>query len=415
MKSKRLATSYVACTLSIVNMSAVTNLIAVLFVSFSKLYGFGVWQLGLLVGINFFAQLFADIVLTLIIDKVPHRVLAASAVMLSAVGFCLLGTIPFCLPSSALFSGIVAATVVFAFSGGMLEVIITPIIDALPSGGDKGREVSLMHSFYAWGQVLVVAATALFILFAGAEKWPIVVFVWAVIPLAAFVLFLFCPVYQRKEESKKEKTKTLFSPYLLVCLAAILLGGASEIISNQYISTFAHMSLGFSEAVSDLVGMCLFAAMLGSGRVLYALLGDKLGLGKFLTITAFLTFVLFVTVGLVDIPVVALIACVLAGFTTSLLWPGTLVVAAKKFLNAGAWIYAMLAVFGDVGAAVFPMAFGFTADAVSGGIKTTFLIFSVIPFLCFLCQLYLYKKRDGLPGKMTEHNEGKVDTDEKLS
>ncbi|MDR0426500.1 MAG: MFS transporter [Clostridiales bacterium] len=387
-----------ACYLGSVNQAVITNLVAVLFVSLSGLYGFsGVWQLGLLVAVNFCAQLAADLILSVLIDRLPYRVIVLCAVALSCVGLLLLGSLPFFLEADKMFAGLIAATVVFSFSGGMLEVVTTPIVDSLPHTGSKGAAVSFLHSFYAWGQAAAVAGTALFVFFAGAQSWMYIVFVWALIPAAAFGIFCFCPIHKRPQKPAAEKKAELFSPYLAVCLVAIMLGGGTETIMNQYVATFGKLSLGFSPLISDLAGMCLFSLLLGTGRVLYAVLGDKMNLGRFLCATALGSLGLFLVAGLVPVPAVSLVCCVLAGFSTSLLWPGTLVLAGKRFPLSGAWIFALLAIFGDVGAAVFPLGLGFAADGLDlvlgagMGLKAAFALFSVVPLLCFICHVYLYR------------------------
>ena len=386
--------TFAACTVGIFNQAVVSNITALLFVSFMGLYGLSVWQLGLLVGINFGAQIVADVTLTFLIDKASCRKLVIIAVMLSALGlivFAALPMIPAIKNGGFVFAVMVVATVIFAFSGGMLEVLISPIVDAVPDSKSKAGIMALMHSFYAWGQVIVIIVTSLVILFAGAVNWHYIVFVWAVVPIVGIFMFAFCPIPQRETEEQTAKTrgKTMFSPFMLLAMLAIFTAGGTEITMNQYVSTFATLSLGFDKVTSDLVGMCLFAVMMGIGRTTYGILGDRLNMNYVLMGGSLLTFACYLIAGLVPLPWVALVACVLCGLAASLLWPGTLVVASARFPLAGAWIFALLAICGDVGGSLLPMGAGFLADSL--GLNWAFVICSVIPLVCFAANVLLYK------------------------
>lgn len=385
--------TFAACVTAIVNQAVIANITALLFVSFMQLYGFGIWQLGVLVGVNFCAQLIADVVLTVFIDKCSYRALVLTAVAISSAGlivFALFPLLPFVSGSEVVYAVMLAATVLFSFSGGMLEVIITPITDAIPDSKSKSGTLALMHSFYAWGQVLVIAVTSLYILFVGADKWNFIVLLWALLPISSFVLFSVCPINRREgEKGLKQKGKTMFSPYMLIAMLAIFSAGGTEIIMNQYVSSFATLSLGFDKFTADMAGMCLFAFMMGVGRTVYGVMGDRLNMNVVLVFGSFSCVVLYLIVGLVPVAWVALAACVLCGLAASLLWPGTLVVASKRFPSAGAWIFALLAICGDLGASILPTATGFIADSLS--LNAAFVICAVIPLVNFICNVLLFK------------------------
>lgn len=385
--------TFVACILGIANQAVIANITALLFVSFMDLYGFEVWQLGVLVGINFCAQLVADVILTVFIDRLSYRKLALTAVLLSAAGlimFALLPMIPQVVTGGAVYAVMIAATVVFAFSGGMLEVIISPITDAIPDSKSKSGAMAMMHSFYAWGQVLTIVVTSLYVLFVGAEYWHYIVLFWTVLPIAGAVMFAVCPINKRETETGvKTKSKTMFSPYMLLAMLAIFTAGGTETIMNQYVSTFATLSLGFNKVTSDLSGMCLFAVMMGIGRTVYGFLGDRLNMNAVLVGGSLVSFACYLIAGLVPVPAVALAACVICGLSVALLWPGTLVVAGKRFSSSGAWIFALLAICGDLGGSILPTGAGFFADGL--GLNAAFAICSVIPLVCFVCNVLLYK------------------------
>ena len=401
VKQRSYKLTFLACVACIANQAVVASIVALLFTTFMDLYGFAVWQLGVFVGVNFVAQLLADIILTATIDKLSYRKTALTSVSLSAVGLALLALLPmlpFVAENGLTYYAMLLATVIFAFSGGMAEVIITPITDAIPDSKSKSGALALMHSFYAWGQVLTIVVTSLFVVFVGGRYWHYIVLLWCVLPVVGIILFSICPINRLPVEDggARAKGKTLLSPFMLAAMLAIFTAGGTEIVMNQYVTTFSQKSLGFDKATSDLVGMGLFAVMMGIARTGYGILGDRLDMNKALIVGSFASFVLYLVVGLVPVAWVALVACVLCGFFSGLLWPGTLVVASRRFPASGAWVFAILAICGDVGASVFPTVAGFIADGV--GLNVAFAISSLVPLTCFISNLILSKKNNPVPG-----------------
>lgn len=384
--TKNYRKTYFACFIAIINQAAVTSLTAILFVPFMNLYGFHLWQLGLLVGINFSAQMVADIILTFIIDKMSFRPLVLISCFLSCIGLVLFGFAPFLFSNANMFLGIILATLVFSFASGMLEVLISPIVDNIPEGTrGKGGAMSLMHSFYAWGQVLTIVITTVFLFIYKNNNWSYIVFFWAIVPIISAILFFAAPLDKRAVE--KHRSKEAFSKFFLVAIIAIMLGGASEILMNQWASTYVQLGLGFNKVTADLLGMCLFAVFLGIGRLAFAFI-KKLNLQLVLIYGSLSAFGMYLIAGIVPIPIIALLACILCGLSVSLLWPGTLVVASNKYPFAGAWIFAVLAISGDIGGSIAPIVSGFLADSL--GLNWTFVICSLIPLGCFFCHLFLY-------------------------
>ena len=232
--------TFLACVFGIAGQAVVSNITAVLFVPFMHIYGFGIWQLGVLVGVNFFSQLAADVILTVLIDKIAYRKMAIFAVSLTITGllsFALIPLIPAVAASGkAVYAVMIGATVIFAFSSGMDEVLLTPIVDSIPDA--NSGTLALMHSFYAWGQVIFVVLTSLFIVFAGEKLWYVIVLLWISIPVAGLVLFIICPMAEKKEVAQT-MGKTLFSPAMLLAMLAIFTAGGSEVVMNQYVSTLS--------------------------------------------------------------------------------------------------------------------------------------------------------------------------------
>lgn len=391
--------TFLGCFFGLAGQAVITNLTAILFVPFMQLYGLELWQLGVLIGVNFLSQLVADVILTAIIDKVDYRKPILIAQTLAAVGLVFFALVPNIFPRSGIFIGFLIATVVFAFSGGMQEVIISPMVDAFPDSKSKSFMMSVLHSFYAWGQVLAVVITALWLFLFDSQSWQIITALWAILPLVALVIFCVCPV-SRRIPTKGEQTKAVFSPIMLFCMLAIFLGGGTEITANQYVSTFCVLSLGFEKYVADLVGMGLFAACMGVGRVLFAKISIKVDMNKILIVTAASTFLLYLVAGLSPLPVVSMVAAILCGFSSSVLWPGVLTVAGAKFPKGGALIFALLAIFGDVGGSLIPTVIGFVAD--NSSLETAFTIGSIVPLCCLICHLCVAFISNKKTGKVKE-------------
>ncbi|MBQ8882061.1 MAG: MFS transporter [Clostridia bacterium] len=397
-RSKSYKTTFLACTLGIFNQAAVCNITALLFVPFMNIYGFGLWQLGALIGINFCSQLLADLILTAKIETISFRKMSIMALILASSGLILFAVLPPLvsgLGSGVAFAMMCIATVIFSFSGGMLEVLVTPITHSIPDSKSKSGLVALMHSFYAWGQVITIIVTALFITFVGERFWPIITAFWAIPAIVGIFLFAVCPIVQsdkKSEENDQIKTKAdhRFTPYLIIAMIAICTAGGTEMIMNQYVSTFCTVSLGLSKTVSDLVGMCLFAVMMGIGRTTYGLLGDRLDMHAVLISGSLMSFGCYIVVGLVPNAVAGLVCCIACGLFASLLWPGTLVIAGKRFTTNSAWVFAVLAISGDLGGSIIPSTMGVIADIT--GLNIAFAIFSIAPLICFVTNLILRAK-----------------------
>lgn len=400
----------ICCFVGIFVQAIVSNLTAILFLPMMNLYGFTYIHLGILVGVNFATQVAADIVLSGAIDKRGFRFFVLPTCLLSFAGLLLFAATPLLFPGHV-FAGILAATVIFAFSSGMLEVILSPIIDAIP-GDDKGPAMSLMHSFYAWGQAATIIVTTLFIFLFGGARWPIVVLLWAIVPLTAFFLFLRAPFPPNKPAEHRQGMRALLlRPFYLIALAAIFCGAAAEVVLNQWSSTYMEKGLGMPKVAGDLLGMCGYAVMLGLGRVIYGLRGSRLNMNRVLMGGSLLALVCYLIVSFSPFSALNIVACALCGFGTSLLWPGTLVLSSEHYPMAGAWLFAVLAAAGDIGAAFGSWLAGAVADGASGSplsqslasllridgsqadLRIAILVCAVFPLLAFLCHLGLTKLR----------------------
>lgn len=396
-----------SCFMGIFVQAVITNLTPILFIPMMGLYGFSLVHLGVLAGVNFAAQVAADILFSGIIDRKGFRFFVLPTCLVAFCGLMLYAAAP--LLFANVFVGILLATILFSFSSGLLEVLLSPIIDALP-GENKGPMMSFMHSFYAWGQVATIILTTLFIFAFGSRYWQVIVLLWAAVPLAAFLLFLRAPFPPHKPaETRQGMRKLLFRPFYLGALAAILCGASTEVVMNQWASAFMEKALALPKVTGDLLGMCGFAVMMGLGRLLYGLRGARIDMHRVLIGGSALAAVCYLTVALSPSNALALTACAVCGLAASLLWPGTLVVASARYPMAGAWLFAILAAAGDIGASLGNWLVGTVADhapAAAAGALTAWLsitpeqadirigllVGALFPLGALACHLALAKK-----------------------
>jgi fucose permease len=361
----------ISCFVGIFVQAIICNLTPLLFITLMNIYGLSYAHLGLLMGINFISQVSADLLLSGIIDKLGFKKLALPAILFSVLGMVLFALSPALFPSRIM-TGFIISTILFSFASGLLEILLSPIINAIPND-NKEKAMTLMHSFYAWGQVATIIITTLCLFLIGKENWQYIALGWAIVPVIAFFMFstsLYPPLPPR---SKQEKVrKTLFSPFYVFALLAIFFGGATEVIMSSWVSSFMEKGLALSKLTGDLLGMCGFAAFMGLGRLIYSIFGAKINMSKLIYISALIAFVCYLVAAFSPYNSIIIIAVILCGLATSLLWPGTLLITANRYPLAGAWIFAILAAFGDSGAAIGNI---FTGYAVSLSTDTKLSLF----------------------------------------
>ncbi len=350
-----------SCFVGIFVQAIITNLTAILFIPLMGLYDLHYGQLGILVGVNFTAQVSADLIFSGLIDKLGYRRIILPASLTACVGLVFFALTPW-LFAGREFLGFLLATIIFSFAAGLHEILLSPIIAAIP-GNDKGPAMSLMHSFYAWGQVVTIIVTTVLLFILPYSAWPFIVLFWALIPLVDFVMFAGAAFPEMVAAHERQNMKDLlFKPFYLLALLAILSGAGAEIVMNQWASTLAEKALALPKLTGDLLGMCLFALMIGIGRMLYGAYGARLSMHKVLIGSSLLATLLYLVVALSPVNSISLAACALCGLAVALLWPGTLVICSERYPLAGAWMFAILAAAGDVGAAVAPWLTGRTIE-----------------------------------------------------
>lgn len=350
------------CYASNLTMSAVGALSPLLFLTFREAYGFSYALLGALVAINFATQLLVDLIFSFFSHKFNISKTIKLMPVLAVVGFLAYGLSPFLFTGSGVYIGLAIGTVIFASASGLGEVLLSPVFAALPSK-NPDRDMSKLHSVYAWGVVGVVVATTVYLLFFK-RYWYVLSFALAILPAIAAILFMGAKIPEMQTPQQTKGALKLFKDKSLwLCIFAIFLGGASECTMAQWASGYLEGALGIDKVWGDIFGVAAFSVALGLGRTLYAKFGKNIR--KVLFFCAIGAACCYLTAALVPVPIVGLIACALTGLCTSMMWPGSLVIASEKFPESGVFIYAMMAAGGDLGAAIGPQLVGAVADGVA--------------------------------------------------
>ena len=390
MKKNKYQRTMYACFIGYIVQAIVNNFLPLLFVTFQKTYSIPLTQITLLITLNFGIQLVIDMLSAGFVDKIGYRASAIIAHVCSAAGLVLLTVLPEAFPDP--FAGILIAVFIYAIGGGLIEVLISPILEACPTD-NKEKAMSLLHSFYCWGHVGVVLISTLFFTLFGIENWKILAVCWAVVPAANIILFAKAPIYSLHEEGETGFTlKQLFTRKVFwVMMLMMLCAGASEQAVSQWASTFAEQGLGVSKTIGDLAGPMSFAALMGLSRLLYGKFGDKLDLDKFMKMSCLLCIAAYLCISLIPLPAVGLVGCAVCGFSVGIMWPGTFSKASAAVKGGGTALFAMLALAGDVGCSGGPTLAGFISGCFNGELRAGILAAIVFPVL-LLIGIQLAKK-----------------------
>jgi len=373
--------------LGYITQALIVNLPPILFVIFKDKFNLTYTMLGSLVMVNFVTQLITDALAIKFVDKIGLRTSVVLAHALAAIGMVLLAVLPQMLPEP--YIGLVLASVVFAIGGGLIEVLVSPIVESLP-GDAKASAMSLLHSFYSWGQVLVIVLSTAALLLVGHDLWFLLPLVWAALPLTTLFRFLKVPLIPLDAGGKQTPLKALFSSkFFLLAVLLMVCSGASEQAMAQWASFFAEKGLGISKAPGDLLGPCLFAVMMGIMRTLYGIKGEKMNIHKVLVICSALCILSFILTALVPIPAISIFGCALCGLTVSLMWPGMLSLTAAGYPAGGTAMFAMMALGGDLGCSMGPWLTGVVAD---GSTLNMGILAAIIFPAAMLIGLHILKK-----------------------
>jgi len=349
-----------ACYLGYITQALIVNLPPLLFVVFQGKFGLSYTMLGSLVVVVFVTQLIVDALAVKFVDKIGHRMSVVIAHAFATFGMIALAFLPRMLPWP--YIGLIISSILFSIGGGLIEVLVSPIVESLPSDA-KASSMSLLHSFYSWGQVLVIIVSTLALHIVGQDLWFILPLVWSLLPLFTLFKFTRVPLMPPIEESQRTPLKELFrSRIFLIALLLMVCAGVSEQSMAQWASLFAEKGLGISKTLGDLLGPCLFAVMMGVMRTWYGVKGQKISMHKALLICSVLCMASFVITAITPIPAISLLGCALCGLSVSLMWPGMLSITAAGYPLGGVAMFAILALGGDLGCSIGPQFTGIIAD-----------------------------------------------------
>ncbi|MGI6199316.1 MAG: MFS transporter [Christensenellales bacterium] len=351
-----------ACYLGYVTQAIVNNLAPLLYIIFQDQYTVSFEQIGRLALINFVTQLIVDVISVRAVDKVGYRKAAVFAHAFSVLGLICLAALPNLLPDA--YVGLVISVMLYAIGGGLLEVIVSPIVDSLP-GDDNASAMSLLHSFYSWGQMAVILLTTFLLRFMGSSLWTLLPLLWALVPLFNLFAFLKVPLMPTVPEEHKTPLKTLLSSrFFMIAMLIMLCAGASEMTMVQWASLFAEKGLGVSKVVGDLAGPCLFALLMGLGRTAYGIWGNRVKIERMLVMSSGLCILCYLLAAFAPHPFFSLMGCAFCGLSIALMWPGTLSMSAARFPMGGTAMFGVLAIFGDLGCSVGPWLTGLVSDLI---------------------------------------------------
>ena len=372
-----------ACFIGYIVQAIVNNFAPLLFLTFQDTYDISLSKITMLVTINFGLQLLVDLVSVGFVDRIGYRASMILAHVFAASGLALLAVLPECFPDP--FMGLLGAIVLYAVGGGLLEVLVSPVVEACPSD-HKEQTMSLLHSFYCWGHVGVVLISTVFFKVFGIGNWKVLACIWALVPLFNAFLFAKVPIASLIEEGEKglsirELAKMkIFWIFMLMMTCA----GASEQAVSQWASTFAEKGLGVSKVIGDLAGPMAFAILMGSARAFYGKYGERIDLDKFMIGSSFLCMASYLCISLVPSPVFGLIGCAVCGLSVGIMWPGTFSKAAASMPRGGTALFALMALAGDLGCSGGPTVVGMVSGAFGEDLKKGILVAVMFPLLLVL-------------------------------
>lgn len=387
--SHTIAASY----LGYVTQAVVNNFAPLLFLTFQTQMGLSLEQITLLTTVNFSVQLLVDFLSVKAADRIGYRVCIVAAHLFSAAGLAAIAILPGLMEST--YAGLIVAVTLYAIGGGLIEVLVSPIVEACPTE-KKEAAMSLLHSFYCWGHVAVVLLSSAFFQLAGIGNWRVMACIWALLPLGNAVYFALVPIRPVVEERRRMPVRSLFGQKLFwLFLLMMLCAGASEQGMSQWASAFAQSGLGVSKAMGDLAGPCAFAVLMGTSRALYGKYSDRMPLRAVMTASAVLCIACYATAAMSGNVLLALAGCALCGFSVGIFWPGTFSTAVPALPGGGTAMFALLALAGDLGCTTGPTVVGLAAGAAGGRLAAGLGVGMIFPVLMLLCILLLpvFQKR----------------------
>lgn len=380
-----------ACYLGFITQAIVANLVPLLFVIFHSDYGISLAKIALIPTVFFFTQLLVDLFCARFVDIIGYRRSVVASEVLAALGLILLAVLPELLPDA--FTGILICVFLYAIGSGLIEVLVSPIVEACPFD-NKESVMSLLHSFYCWGCVGVILISTVLLRIFGNENWKWVACIWAVIPIVNIYNFLTCPIEHLTDEGEGYSMGKLFTlPTFWICIVLMICAGSSELAMAQWSSAYVEATLGFTKTVGDIVGPCLFAVTMGLCRVFYGKFGEKINLIGFMIASGVLCVICYILVSFSEKPIIGLIGCIVCGASVGIMWPGTISITSKRIPLGGTAMFALLAMAGDLGGSIGPAIVGVVSQAAGDNLHAGMMVGMIFPMVLIVAIILLSRMR----------------------
>ncbi len=379
-----------ACYLGFITQAIVANFTPLLFLKFHSAYGIPIGKIALISTTFYFTQLIVDVICAKYVDRIGYRRAVVVSEAASVVGLVGLAFLPDLLPSP--FAGIIISVIIYAIGSGLIEVLVSPIVEACPFD-HKEAVMSFLHSFYCWGTVAVILLSTVFFNIFGISNWRWMACIWAIVPLYNIYNFMTCPIEYLVEDGQGMTVRELLkSPLFWTGILLMICAGASEIAMAQWASAFTESALGIEKRIGDLVGPCLFAVMQGISRVIYGKRGSRIELTKYMIGSGALCLICYLLASLSHNPLLSLVGCILCGFSVGIMWPGTISIMSKKIPLGGTAMFALLAMAGDIGGSVGPAAVGFVTQTANDNMQVGMISATIFPALLILALIVIKRQ-----------------------
>lgn len=379
----------IACFIAYMVQAIVCNFAPLLFVSWSREFNINIVQLTTIVTVTFFTQIVVDLASAKFAEQIGYKKCLVASHICSCLGFLLLGILPYVMKNT--FAGIMISIVFYSVGSGLLEVLISPVVESCPTDNKAGA-MSLLHSFYCWGTVFVIAVSTLFFVTVGREYWKYLSFIWALFAFLNGLFFVFVPIVEPKETEKKQRDSSIFkNKFFYIAIVIMICSGSAELAMSQWASSFAETGLGVSKTVGDLAGPLAFAVLMGIGRVVFSKLSSRISIEKYLAFSSILCIASYLLACLSPIPALSLVGCAVCGFSVSAMWPGTISLTTRCTASTSTLMFGLLAVSGDIGCTMGPTLIGWLTNALGQDLKKG-LAFSIVFPIIILVMLVLCRK-----------------------
>ena len=404
MKSKYQKT-LIACYLGFITQAIAANFAPLLFLTFHRTYQISLGKIAFISTAFFFTQLLVDLFCAKYVDRIGYRRSVVASEILSGCGWIGLAILPELLPDP--YVGILISVIIYAIGSGLIEVLVSPIVEACPFE-NKEAVMSLLHSFYCWGSVGVILLSTIFFAVFGIDNWHILACIWALFPLYNTFNFLSCPIESLTEEGQGLGIRQLCRiPIFWITLVLMVCAGASEISMAQWASAYVESALGISKSIGDVAGPCLFAIMMGISRTFYGKYGEKMDLMKFMIGSGFLCVICYLLASVSSNPISGLIGCIICGFSVGIMWPGTISISSERFPAGGTAMFALLAMAGDLGGSIGPGIVGRVTQSAGDNIRAGMGVGLLFPVI-LLIMLFIFARQKFLSikfmGDMMDEN-----------